>query len=299
MSTNQESRCKHRKIAEASLFAIKPKENLKLGIVQLSSTDIEEENLLQVDRFLKEASSSNVDIVLLPENVLCHGTHDEIRSIARKESDWVEFLKPFSLKHNLTIVWGGIPVIGNDNSSHLFNASIVIDRDGELIANYAKKHLFSLRGITSEEQLYTPGDENISFNLYGWEIALSICFDLRFSDCFNPISGPTSGLNGPPYGSASNRPDLFICTAAFTQKTGEAHWEILCRARAIENQSYFAAANQYTEKGSSFATFGNSMIVDPWGIATKIDKPQSDILIATLNKNELEKIRKKIPMKMG
>jgi len=291
MSTNQESRCKHRKIAEASLFAIKPKENLKLGIVQLSSTDIEEENLLQVDRFLKEASSSNVDIVLLPENVLCHGTHDEIRSIARKESDWVEFLKPFSLKHNLTIVWGGIPVTGNDNSSHLFNASIVIDRNGELIANYAKNHLFSLRGITSEEQLYTPGDENISFNLYGWEIALSICFDLRFSDFYNP----TSGVNG----RASNRPDLFICTAAFTQKTGEAHWEILCRARAIENQSYFAAANQYTEKGSSFATFGNSMIVDPWGNFSKIDKPKSDILICTLNINELEKIRKKIPMKIS
>ena len=274
--------------------------DLKLAIVQLSSTDIEEENLLQVDKFLKEASSSNVDIVLLPENVLCHGTHDKIRSIAKTESDWVEQLKTFSVNYNLAIIWGGIPLISNENPSHLFNASIVIDRKGELIANYAKKHLFTLRGVCSEEQLYTPGDENISFNFYGWKIALSICFDIRFSDVFNPTRGPTSGLNGPPYGHASsivnNSPDLFICTAAFTQKTGEAHWEVLCRARAIENQSYFAAANQYTEKGSSFATYGNSMIVDPWGSVTKISKPQSDILITTLNINEINKIRKKIPM---
>ncbi len=268
------------------------KENLKLAIVQLSSNDNPEDNLLQVDKFIKEASSSNVDIVLLPENVLCHGTHEEIRSIARGDSDWVEFLKTFSIKYNLAIVWGGIPLIGDKNSSDLFNASIVIDRDGELIANYAKNHLFSLRGVTSEEELYAPGNENISFKFHGWEVALSICFDLRFSEFYNP----TSELNGPPYGRASNRPDLFICTAAFTQKTGEAHWEILCRARAIENQSYFAAANQYTEKGSSFATFGNSMIVDPWGSVTKIDEQKNGILITTLNINEIKKTRKKIPM---
>lgn len=247
---------------------------MKVAAVQISSTTEEQENLKQACHYLKIAKELSSDLVLLPENVLCHGSFEQIRSIAKTAAEWLEALAPFSIDNSLHIVWGGIPVQADNQ---LFNMALIIDSTGNLIAKYAKKHLFAVKGISTETDLYTPGTETVEFALAGWKISLAICFDIRFPEHFR-------------------QPDLILCSSAFSQPTGEAHWELLCRTRAIENQCFLAAANQHTTNPEPFPTFGHSMLIDPWGdILEKIDQG-SGIITAEFDKTRLQEVRDKMPM---
>ena len=252
-------------------------QNLNVAIVQMSSSADEQENLQQACKFLSIATKLNCDLVLLPENVLCHGTHEHIKDIAKEESEWLEILKPFSIANSLNIVWGGIPVQCNNQ---LFNMSLVIDQTGTLIAKYAKNHLFNLKGVTCEADLYSPGTEKSEFEIKGWRIALSICFDIRF----------------PEFYQKYDFPDLILCSAAFTQKTGKAHWELLCRTRAVENQCYLAAANQSTTLEVPFPTFGHSMLIDPWGGVLESIETAPGIISSSLNQQKILETREQMPM---
>ena len=252
-------------------------QNLNIAVVQTSSSADEEENLRQVNRFLIQASEGQADLVLLPENVLCHGSHNQIRKIAKSESEWLDLLRGYSIKNDLTIVWGGIPVRVENK---LFNMSLVINQSGELIAKYAKNHLFFLRGVTCEADLYLPGTEKSESSLNGWRIALSICFDLRF----------------PEFYLQYDFPDLILCSAAFTQQTGEAHWELLCRTRAVENQCYFAAANQHTISKEPFQTFGHTMLITPFGDILATVETDPNIILSVIDKRKITETREKMPL---
>lgn len=251
--------------------------NLNIVVVQMSSSSDETENLGQATSFLIKAAKQQADLVLLPENVLCHGSHDQIRKIAKTETDWINTLQKYSMDNALTVVWGGIPV---KEKGQLFNKSLVIDHTGSLIAAYAKNHIFMFKDKISEKDLYTGGTTKSEFKIKDWRIALSICFDIRYPQFFQEY----------------NSPDLIVCTAAFTQQTGKAHWEVLCRARAIENQCFLAAANQYTTSITPFKTFGHSLIVTPWGKITAIKQTESGIIRYTLVKDAINEVRKELPL---
>ena len=155
--------------------------------------------------------------------------------------------------------------------------SLVIDKTGTVIAKYAKKHLFAVKGISTETDLYAPGTEKCEFMLQNWKIALSICFDIRFPEQYD-------------------QPELIICSAAFSQPTGEAHWELLCRTRAVENQSYLAAANQRTTSEDPFPSFGHSMLIDPWGDVLEVIETDPGIILSNLVKQKIVETREKMPM---
>ena len=117
----------------------------------------------------------------------------------------------------------------------------------------------------------------------GFKVGLSICFDIRFSTLYNHYK--KEGV------------DIILIPSSFTYNTGEAHWEVLCRARAIETQSYVLAPNQIGKGTLEVETYGNSMIVDPWGCVIKqADSRQETVLVATLSKREIQSVRKKIPI---
>ena len=249
---------------------------MKIAAIQMSSSAVFEENILQAEKYLAVAGSSECKLVLLPENVLCHGTNDQIRKIAQTESEWLDILSRYSIENSLNVVWGGIPVKSDDK---LFNMSLVINQTGSLVAKYAKNHLFECKGISSEKELYNAGSKKTEFILEGWKIAMSICFDIRFPDHFR-------------------QPDLILCSAAFSEHTGRDHWELLCRARAVENQSYLVAANQCTISENPFPTFGHSMIVDPWGEVLRQIGTGPGIIISELDKKRILQVRTDMPLHM-
>ena len=253
-------------------------QNLNIAVVQMSSSADVAENLQQTSMLLKQAADQRADLVLLPENVLCHGSHGHIHGIAKTESEWSDVLQKYSLDNELTIAWGGIPV--KCNNDKLFNMSLVIDPTGKIIAKYAKNHLFAVKEISTETDLYTPGTEKCEFQFKGWRIALSICFDIRFPEQYD-------------------QPDLILCSAAFSQPTGEAHWKLLCRTRAVENQCYLAAANQHTTSKEPFPTFGHSMLINPWGDIMKGIETKSGIISSRLNKQKIIEIREKMPLQVA
>lgn len=248
-----------------------------VAAVQMSSSANIQENLQQVGKKLNLAAESGCRLVLLPENVLCHGSNDQIQKIAKTEEEWEQFLASFSIKNDFNIVWGGIPV---KSANQLFNMSLVINNTGKLIAKYAKMHLFECRGIATESNLYQAGSEKTTFNLDDWKISLSICFDIRFPEHFQ-------------------KADLILCSAAFSQRTGNDHWELLCRARAVENQCYLIAANQYTIGQNPFPTFGHSMIVDPWGTVLQKIKKCSGVITSEINKKRIQQVRNDMPLRKG
>jgi nitrilase len=185
-------------------------------------------------------------------------------------------------EHGIAAVFGGVPVADGDG---IANASLAFDADGTLLARYDKMHLFQLDpgqpGGVDETRLYSYGPGALDFEHKGWKIGLSICYDMRFPELYR-VYAPC---------------DLLICTAAFTATTGRAHWEILLRARAIENLCYMAAAGQCgTNAETGIDHFGESMIVDPWGeVVARVPGKREGIVHRTLEKARIAECRRRLP----
>lgn len=223
---------------------------LNVSVIQLNSTENPLKNILRIAELLDNCMSLGCELAVLPENCLCHGKNSSIIYNSRTLDKWNRFINSEIGKLDFPVVWGGLPVL---YGKQRFNTSVVMLK-GTPVAIYRKNHLFSHKKSDDteikESDIYTPGDLPLKFTLKGWEIGLSICFDIRFPEFFRKY----------------NYPDIIICCSAFTYKTGKDHWKLLLRARAVDNQCYVLGANQYTAETSDFpATYGHSMIVDPWG----------------------------------
>ena len=160
---------------------------------------------------------------------------------------------------------------------------MVINPSGKRIATYRKMHLFQLNSgkkNIDESSLFEPGDTPATFTLNGWQIGLTICYDLRFPELFRTYVGS----------------DLLVCTSEFTAFTGKAHWEVLLKARAIENQCFVAGVNQCGRNETiNIEAYGHSMLVDPWGTPVIHTNNVEDVLQCQLNKKRISYVRNKIP----
>ena len=252
--------------------------DLTVAMVQVAPSASVEDNLAKLQTLV---SGLAVDLVVLPETCLYAGLQENISRIARKEADWLADLGRIARSANAVLVFGGIPVRAE---SGLFNSSFVVSAEGKLLARYDKIHLFQIFGdVTTmdETRVYTPGDwQPVLFELKGWRIGLSICYDLRFPELYREYAGC----------------DAMICTAAFTRHTGRAHWELLCRARAVENQCWFVAVGTCGKnEATGHESWGHSLIVDAWGrVAARCgDKPE-DVTYALVKTNTMA-VREKLP----
>jgi nitrilase len=255
---------------------------LRIAVIQACSGPDPANNLVRLRPWLGQAREAACDLILLPENVLCHGSLTQAAREVRTERDWRELLGPVASEIGIPILWGGLPL---RQRGGIFDTALLIGADGVRLARYDKRHLFRLaarrgKGI-DESRLYTPGTRSPDFRLRGWRGRIGICFDIRF----------------PAHFQARPQPDLLLCPAAFTQKTGQAHWETLLRARAIENQAYLVAANLHTPEGEDCpATYGHSLVVDPWGDILGQIGEGPGFLICELRKERLGEVRRKMPM---
>jgi deaminated glutathione amidase len=256
-------------------------DTLTLNLVQMASTAAWNDNRRTVTDRLAEASG-RCDLAVFPENVLCLGRGTTIRGQARPLSELCTELGGLCRTAGLAAVFGGVPLA---EDGQVMNSSLAFASDGTLLARYDKMHLFQFNlgrpGGIDETTTYGYGASPVAFDFQGWRIALSICYDLRFPELYRALG----------------ELDLLLCTAAFTRRTGLAHWEVLLRARAIENLCYAAGAGQCgvnPETGTEL--FGHTLVVDPWGeVAGGLESTDAGTLVSACRKARIEAVRATMP----
>ncbi|MBU3592107.1 carbon-nitrogen hydrolase family protein [Polynucleobacter sp. 78F-HAINBA] len=261
---------------------------LNVASIQMVSTPSLNENLEVAAYLAKAAAESGAQLAVLPEYFCLMGLKDTDKVNVREVAGSgliQERLAAVAQENNIFLVAGTIPLEAKE-SNKVLNTSLVFDPLGKQIARYDKIHLFGFQTDTERyEESETiaagsqPGQFTIRLNEVDWRFGLSICYDLRFPELYRSLG----------------QVDCHIIPAAFTYTTGKDHWEILLRARAIENQCYVLASAQGGVHLNQRRTWGESMLIDPWGeILSKLPEGQGFIQ-GTLSKDKLKEVRSKLP----
>lgn len=277
--------------------------------VQMNSGESKAENYAKAEALVRRAVGAGARLVVLPEYFNCLG--DQRRMLAEAEpldGPTAAFLAGLARELQITLV-GGTFCERSSDPTHAYNTSLTFDSAGNCVARYRKLHLFDVdlpgRLTYCESSWLAPGDDVVvrelpigdeaatSENATGGlthparqvgalqvKSALAICYDLRFPELFRLF--------------ADGGAELIIVPAAFTKTTGRDHWELLCRARAVENQCFLIASNQ-TGKHAALETFGHSMIIDPWGMVLSSIDEGDGIASAMISQARLEEVRAQLP----
>jgi deaminated glutathione amidase len=260
-------------------------DRIRIACVQMTSRVDKAANLEKAERLVAQAGATGADVVVLPEKWNAIGgaevLHEAAEPLAGGES--VEAMSSWARRLGMTLVGGSITE-RRDGREKLSNTSLVFDSDGALLATYRKIHLFDVEvgGFTyRESEAEEPGDEAVAVNAEEWRIGLSVCYDIRFPELYRILA-----LEGA---------ELVTVPAHFTTPTGRDHWNVLLRARAIENQCYVAAAAQVGETLPGKPAYGRSLIADPWGIVLAQAPDEETVIVAELDRARLREIRAKLP----
>ncbi|MFS0646073.1 carbon-nitrogen hydrolase family protein [Siminovitchia sp. 179-K 8D1 HS] len=258
---------------------------MKVAAVQLNSKSDKQKNLQKISTFINQAARDGAELVSLPEYCNFLGEDHEKVSHAEHipEGETTTFLSELAIRHQIFIHVGSIVEKYNEEKS--YNTSFVIDPNGKLLNKYRKIHLFDIeiKGLPSYKESNTiqSGESPAMVQLPFGKAGLSICYDLRFPELYRNYA-----LHGARI--------LFI-PAAFTRYTGMLHWEVLLRARAIENQCYVIAAGQFGSYLPGKENYGNSMIIDPWGTVITRASEGEGVIIADIQKDIIHSARESIP----
>lgn len=256
-----------------------------VSIIQLTSNNNINNNITKSIKLIETAFEYKPDVIALPENfvyMIKEGNKPQL--VENLYNNVLEKLQKLALKGNCYIIAGTIPEPSNDVEK-FYNTCTVINRKGKIITKYRKIHLFdiSLNDRELKESKYIKrGEKPIVFRIDDEIICgLTICYDLRFPELFRKLVNKGAKL-------------IFV-PSAFTMTTGKDHWEILLRARAIENQAYIIAPAQYGKHEDGRMSYGHSMIIDPWGIVTHRKGEGEGIITGEINIDYVNLVRKKIP----
>ena len=233
--------------------AVPPPGKLRVCLTQLGPGPDPHENLAAAVALIRQAGPGS-DLLLLPENCLVIGTNAEMRAAAvTLDGPEISALRAAAGAAQTVVVLWGVKHVAADGS--IRNTAVVIDADGRLAGGYDKVHLFDARvdGRTyAASQVETAGDHGVLLDVAGVKVGLTICFDVRFPELHRRL--------------AQAGAEVLLVPAAFVVATGKAHWEVLLRARAIENGAFVvASATVGDAERSSFPTYGHALAVDPWG----------------------------------
>ncbi len=242
---------------------------LRVAALQMVSRAELAPNLADAAALIEQATAAGAQLAALPEYFCLMGRRDTDK-VALREADGQgpiqDFLAEQAQRHRLWLVGGTLPLAAPE-PQRVMNSVLVFDPQGRRVARYDKIHLFAFRqGEESYDEARTiaPGTQPVAFTLTlddgsAYTIGLSVCYDLRFPELYRALGAL----------------DLILVPAAFTATTGRAHWELLLRARAVENLCYVLAAAQGGQHENGRATFGHSMLIDPWGrvVASHADGP--------------------------
>ena len=255
-----------------------------IAAVQMISGPDVGPNLATAARLVAEAADAGAQLVALPEYFPLIGATDADR-LAAREAEGAgpiqDFLAATAQRHGIWLVGGSLPLTADDPAK-LRNTCFVFDPAGKRAARYDKIHLFGFtKGAESYDESATieAGGRPVAFDTPWGRVGLGICYDLRFPELFRSLG----------------EMDLLVLPAAFTETTGRAHWELLLRARAVENQCYILAAAQGGRHPNGRMTHGNSMVIDPWGeVLARMDKGEG-VVAAELDTARIAEVRSSLP----
>ncbi len=258
---------------------------MRAAAVQLNSTDDKERNLASADRLTRAAAADAAELVVLPEKFNVLGEHDDyVAGAETLDGPTIGWARETARELGIDLVAGSI-VEKREGRDKLSNTSVHVGPDGELKAVYRKIHMFDVvvGGQTYQESASEePGDELVTSETAGEvPLGLTVCYDLRFPELFRILA-----IRGAR---------VITLPAAFTKVTGQAHWEILLRARAIENQAFMVAADQVGSHPPDKESFGASMIVDPWGEVLARAPDEQCFVAADLDLARQDEVREQLP----
>jgi predicted amidohydrolase len=252
----------------------------------MNSREDKAANLETAGRLIERAVELGADLVALPELFNVLGTPQDILSGAEPiPGPTTAWLQERARSHGVYIHGGSIPVQvpGKDKCT---NTTVVISPTGEIIARYDKIHLFDIevRGRVSanESATFEPGDRVVTCDTEYGRFGLTICYDLRFPELYRALT-----LAGAR---------VIFAPAAFTLYTGKDHWEVLVRARAVENQVYMVAPAQIGAHRPNKFSFGSAMIVNPWGTILARAPEEETVIVADVDYDYQEKVRRELPV---
>ncbi|MBA2408402.1 MAG: carbon-nitrogen hydrolase family protein [Gammaproteobacteria bacterium] len=260
----------------------------KMAAVQMASGPNVEANLLEAERLIARAAEAGAELVVLPENFAIMGMSEIDKVTIRERAGQGRIQKYLSFqarRHGVWIVGGTIPLECEDPGK-IAAACLLFDASGRQVARYDKIHLFDVHIVESgeryvESETITSGDDVVVVDTPFGRLGLAVCYDLRFPEMFRAL--------------LDRNAEIVALPAAFTAMTGKAHWECLVRARAIENLIYMVAAAQGGYHVNGRETFGDSMVVDPWGHVLDRLRHGSGVVVACVDRGRLESTRRNFP----
>jgi predicted amidohydrolase len=257
---------------------------VKVAVCQLNARDDRGANLGAALDLLKRAADAGADVALLPEYTDYLGPSAGTPQPEGLDGSYASFFSDAARALGINILAGSFHETGPDDG-HTFNTLPVFDRSGSLVAAYRKIHLYDVeipgRVSYRESSSVSPGSETMVVPVDGVSVGLSICYDLRFPELYRRLA--IAGAS------------VLVVPAAFMLHTGRDHWEVLLRARAIENQCYVVAAGQIGDHDPARTCFGRSMVIDPWGTVVAQMPDEVGIITADLDLERLDRIRLELP----
>ncbi|MFZ4624764.1 MAG: carbon-nitrogen hydrolase family protein [Rhodoferax sp.] len=270
---------------------------MKVAVVQMVSSADVPANLVQARALLCQAAAEGAELAVLPEYFCLMGGHDADKLAIQEtpgDGPLQQFLAESANELGLWLVGGTLPLSSGQTepgqqSNRVFNSSLVFSPQGTNVARYDKIHLFRFDNgheRYDESAVQTAGSQPVCFDLpstdgHTWRIGLSVCYDLRFAELYRHY--------------AQAGADLLLVPSAFTHTTGLDHWEVLLRARAIENLAFVAAAAQGGQHDKQRRTWGHSMLIDPWGKVLAQRSEQPGVVLAELDRALLNDCRQRLP----
>ena len=264
----------------ASAMSLAP---FKVAALQMVSTPRVAENIDTAAALIAQAAMLGAKLVVLPEYFGILGMKDTDK-VAVRESDGSgplqDFLAAVAARHGVWVVGGSVP-LSCDEPGKVLNTTLVYDDKGRRVARYDKIHLFGFESGTEryqESATIVPGSTPVALDTPFGRLGLSICYDLRFPELYRALAA-----------------DIIVVPAAFTATTGRAHWELLLRARAVENLAWVIAAAQGGRHENGRETWGQSMVIDPWGNVLACQGKGAGIVIAQIDPAFQQKMRASLP----
>lgn len=264
---------------------------MKIAALQMVSGLQPEANLAQARQLMEQAARLGAELVVLPEYFCAMGVRDTDK-IAYREAygsgPIQDFMRQAARELQLWVVAGTLPLQADD-AQHVLNTSLVYSPQGECVARYDKIHLFCFdngREHYAESDVVQAGTQPVVCDVQArngetWRLGLSVCYDLRFPELYRQLSAKGA--------------DLLLVPSAFTYTTGQAHWEVLLRARAIENQAYVLAPGQGGIHENGRRTWGHSLLIDPWGEVLALQASGMGVVLGDLNRERMYQVRQQLP----
>ncbi|MEK7945357.1 carbon-nitrogen hydrolase family protein [Pigmentiphaga sp. YJ18] len=257
---------------------------VRVAAIQMVSTPDVERNLADAEALIAEAAGQGANLVALPEYFCFMGRSDREKVAIREREGRgpvQDFLAAQARRHGIYLAGGTLPLECPD-PDRVYNTAFVYGPDGAALARYDKIHLFNFRrGAESYDEALSirPGAAPVGFDAAWGRVGLSTCYDLRFPELYRALG----------------QVDLILVPAAFTYTTGQAHWEILLRARAIENQCYVLAPAQGGTHPNGRRTWGHAMLVDPWGAVQSVLPEGPGVVDGLLDPARIAEVRAALP----